>query len=258
MRFSIAGATICSREAVFSLTWTIRPGWQAGRMLLSANGPNWTVFQPCPSRDHQTSSRRAVAGLEFQEKPPAAIASSPTARSSDAGDFENPGTRASREWFSQGSRNLTIQHPSAASSSVASSRSVAGWGPCHQTQESLWDHSLGLFLSAFLCDLLYRRSGRLKRLSLFGIVNQGQPEFLPSSSFVWISIGGVVVSKGFSISFRSSKLIRNPYLPHSGWAPSSGRVAHPRQAVPGTLAQLARADQYLEAWTSESHHCNKG
>jgi hypothetical protein len=36
MRFSIAGAAISSSEAVFSATRTIRPAWQADRMLLSA------------------------------------------------------------------------------------------------------------------------------------------------------------------------------------------------------------------------------
>jgi hypothetical protein len=36
MRFSIAGAAISSSEAVLSVTRTIRPAWQTGRMLLSA------------------------------------------------------------------------------------------------------------------------------------------------------------------------------------------------------------------------------
>jgi len=36
MRFSIAGAAISSSEAVFSVTPTIQPAWQADRMFLSA------------------------------------------------------------------------------------------------------------------------------------------------------------------------------------------------------------------------------
>src|SRR5258705_8752153 len=43
MRFSIAGAAISSSEAIFSVTRTIRPAWQACRMLLSAtNGAGGT------------------------------------------------------------------------------------------------------------------------------------------------------------------------------------------------------------------------